>query len=264
MITRIPWLIATALLLVACQAELEHGLDEAQANAIIVALDAQGIGANKTAEMSGGEEPVFTVTVSPDDVATSLAILRSEGLPRERDPGLGELFGQGSLVPTATEERARMIAALSGELARSIEAIDGVLDARVHIALPQAQMIGLDAPRPRARASVMIRHRGAAPPYEEAAIQRLVAGAIEDMSLDDVAVVGVPSTAAATGERQLTQVGPFSVSRSSAMGVKGALAALLLTNLLLAGGLVWAFLRATRLQRALDDAAAKEAKEAKK
>jgi len=247
------------LALAGCQAELERGLDEPQANAILVALDQAGIGATKTAETGGGDEPTFHVSVAPDDVAPALAILRAEGLPHEEDPGLAETFGEGSLVPTATEERARLTSALAGELSRSIESIDGVLDARVHVALPQAQGLGLDAPRPRPRASVLVRFRasdpGAAPPYDEAAIRRLVAGAIEDMDADAVAVVGVPAPRAPDAERQLSQIGPFSVSRGSASGVKLALGALLGTNLLLAMGLALSFLRASRIRQQLADEA---------
>jgi type III secretion protein J len=231
-----------------CQAELERGLDEAQANAVLVALDEHGIGATKAAEPGAGDEPSFVVSVGPDDVAAALGVLRAEGLPRQDDPGL-EIFGEGSLVPTATEERARMTAAISGELARSIEAIDGVLDARVHLALPRAESLALDAPRPRARASVLVRHRGATPPYDEGAVRRLVAGAVEDLAVDDVAVIGVPAPPVEASARQLSQVGPFSVSRGSATGLKAALGTLLATNVLLALGLAVTFARAARSRR---------------
>jgi type III secretion protein J len=232
-----------------CEADLERGLDETQANAIVVALDAHGIGATKEAEAGGGDAPTFVVRVAPDDVAPALAVMRAEGLPQHSDPGIAEVFGEGGLVPTATEERARWTAALAGELAQSIERIDGVLDARVHLALPRAEGLTLDAPRPRARASVLVRHRGDVAPYDELSIRRLVAGAVQDLEPDDVAVVGVPSPPAAAAERQLGRVGPFWVARSSATDVKLAFGALLGTNVLLAIGLALAFARAARLAR---------------
>jgi type III secretion protein J len=244
--------VALVALVSGCQAELERGLDEAQANAIVVTLDAHGIGATKEPEAGGGDAPSFVVRVAPDDVAPALAVMRAEGLPRRSDPGLEEVFGEGSLVPTATEERARWTAALAGELAQSIERIEGVLDARVHLALAQPEGLALDAPRPRARASVLVRHRGEIAPYDEAAIRRLVAGAVQDLAADDVAVIGVPSPAPPGTERQLSQVGPFSVSRSSATSLKLALGALLGTNVLLAIGLALAFARSARLVRARD------------
>ncbi|GAB4201313.1 MAG: hypothetical protein OHK0013_13150 [Sandaracinaceae bacterium] len=247
-------------LLVGCSAELERGLDEAQADAIVVALDAHGIGATKEAEAGGGDEPRFVIRVAPDDVAPALAVMRAEGLPRQPDPGLDEVFGEGGLVPTATEERARWTAALAGELAQSIERIDGVLDARVHLALPQSERLALDAPRPRARASVLVRHRGDVAPYDESAIRRLVAGAVQDLAPEDVAVVAVPSPPPPSGERQLSQVGPFSVGRSSATGLKVTLGTLLATNVLLALGLALVYARAARLARATADDKAADAK----
>ncbi|MFN7697081.1 MAG: secretion protein, partial [Deltaproteobacteria bacterium] len=217
-----PWLarlgtIASLAGACGCQAELEQGLDEAQANAIVVALDQHGIGATKSAELGGGEEPAYTVSVAPDDVAPALAVLRSEGLPRERDPGLDEMFGEGSLVPTATEERARMTAALSGELSRSIESIDGVLDARVHVSMVSAEdrpLDGHEAPRPTA--SVLLRYTGSRPPVDESAIRRIVAGSIVTMRADDVTVVTVGRPPPVAGEARLDYVGPIAVARGSA------------------------------------------------
>ena len=50
---------------------------------------------------------------------------------RPRQDGFGEIFGKGSLVPTPTEERALYVEALSGELARTLESVEGVTSARV-------------------------------------------------------------------------------------------------------------------------------------
>ncbi|MBW2464786.1 MAG: hypothetical protein JRH11_24265, partial [Deltaproteobacteria bacterium] len=133
-----------------CQATIASELDEAQANAVVVALDGNGIGATK--ERSPGSD-AWDVRVPNDDVGPALSVLRSANLPREEAPGLAEIFGEPALIPTATEERARWVAAQSGELARSIEAMDGVLDARVHLALPMGRDRGYDEERPTPRAS---------------------------------------------------------------------------------------------------------------
>ncbi|HJL47115.1 MAG TPA: hypothetical protein RMG45_14790, partial [Polyangiaceae bacterium LLY-WYZ-15_(1-7)] len=111
-----PLLAATLAL--GCRATLQNDLSENEADQVLVALHGQGIGAAK--EPAGGTgEARYTVTVSPEEVAPALEILRAEGLPRDDAPGLNEVFGEGGLVPTATEERARYVAALSGELSRS-------------------------------------------------------------------------------------------------------------------------------------------------
>jgi type III secretion protein J len=215
---RISGALALVLAL-GCQAELASGLPDDQASALVVALDQAGIAASR--ELAGnGDEPAYRVHVAPDDVADALAVMRAEGLPRDVPAGLSETFGEGSLVPTPTEERARLIAALSGELSRSIEEIDGVLVARVHLALPETERLALDAPPPTPRASVLIRYRGDLAPYDEAAVRRLVAGAIDHMSEADVAIVGVGSPPRPELEQRLAHLGPIAVTRGSATMLK--------------------------------------------
>jgi len=229
--TRISGALALVLAL-GCQAELASGLPDDQASALVVALDQAGISA--TRELAGGgDEVAYRVHVAPDDVADALAIMRAEGLPRDVPAGLSETFGEGSLVPTPTEERARMIAALSGELSRSIEEIDGVLVARVHLALPETGRLALDAPAPQPRASVLIRYRGDLAPYDEASVRRLVAGAIDHMSEADVAIVGVGSPPRPELERRLAHIGPIAVTRGSAGLLKLILGGSLAFNVLI-------------------------------
>lgn len=236
--------------LVGCAATVEGGLDEAQANEVLVALDEHGLDAEKQRE-EGAE--TFRIEVPQGQVAEALGVLRAEELPRHSPAGLEEVFGEGSLVPTATEERARLVAGLGGELATSLETIEGVLDARVHLALPDPSRFRLDEERPRPRASVLLKHRGATPPYSEEAVRALVAGAIEDMRPEDVAVVGVPSSPAPEPrERGLAQVGPFAVATASAGPLKAVLVVALLLHLLLASLLVVVLVR-RRAPAPIDD-----------
>ncbi len=229
-----------------CQATLQTGLPEAQANDVLIALDGRGIHATKESEPGGGEGASFAVRVAPDDVAAALAVLRQEDLPRAPDPGMHDVFGAGSLVPTATEERARLASALGGELSRSLEAVEGVLDARVHVALPDVDTLRLEGPVPRPRASVLLRHRGPASPLSPGDVRQLVAGAVQGMEPADVAVVALPVPAAPVTQAHVTGLGPFTVARRSVAGLQTLLAVLLCTNVLLAAGLAFAFARGRR------------------
>ncbi len=227
------------LALLGCEATLASGLTESEANEIVVALHEQGIGAQKGEPQGSGEDARFTVTVAPEEVAEALSVLGAEELPRRTEPGLHEVFGEGGLVPTATEERARYVAALGGELGASLEAIDGVLDARVHVALPDTRRVTLDEAKPRPRASVLIKYRGDRPPYDETAVRALVAGAVQDMTLEDVAVVGVPAGAPpAARSRNLVRVGPVTVTRGSALALKLLLGSAFAVNVLLIVALI--------------------------
>ena len=232
----------TALLplfvLAACDSSVAGGLDEAQANEIVVALDGQGISALKQKEEGTSETPTFRVEVSGADVARSLSALGAAELPRHRERGVEEVFGAGGLVPTATEERARYASALCGELARSLETMDGVLDARVHLALPDVRDLPLDAPAPHPRASVLLKYRrGAVRPYDDAAVRAIVAGAVQGMDASDVAVVGVPAQAGpASAQTALVRVGPIAVTRGSAGALKALLGGSIALNVLVALG----------------------------
>lgn len=214
-------LILLLALALGCEAALETDLTETEANQIVVALHAHGIGAAKEAHGTG-EDARFSVTVAPEEVAPALEVLRSEALPRERAPGLAEVFGQPGLVPTATEERARYVSALSGELSRSVETMERVLEARVHVALPDTRRIALDETRPTPRASVLVRHRG--DPVDAEAVRALVAGAVQDMATEAVAVVQVQANVEVPQrEANLVRFGPIAVTR----GTTGALKAIL-------------------------------------
>ncbi len=237
--------LALVLLCAGCEAAVQGGLSEVEANRIVVALQVERIGARKEPEAGGGQEATWQVIVPADEVGVALQVLRANNLPREEDPGFGEVFGAGSMVPTATEERARWIEAVSGELARSLEAIDGVLDARVHIALPDEREFLLDEERPRPRASVLLKYEGAKAPYDPASVQQLVAGAVHGLEPAQVAVVGVPAPASARPEAPpLVHLGPIAVTRGSAPILKGVLAAAL--GLLVLMALAILFLLARR------------------
>ncbi len=235
---------AAVLLATGCDATIASGLDEEQANQILVTLDSSGIGAAKERLAGSGDEALWEVHVASDDVGPALGILRSADLPRTPEPGIEEVFGEGSLVPTATEERARYSAALAGELARSIESIDGVLDARVHVAIPETRDFALDEEPPRPRASVLVKYRAGEPPYEEGAVRALVAGAVHGMQPDDVAVVGVPGPGAPdAGGAHLVRIGPVAVTRGSSFALKTILGVALGLNLVLAVGLILTWMR---------------------
>jgi len=235
--------IAVAVLAAGCQTTIAAGLAEEQANRVVVALDAEGISAAK--DRSGGrtDESGFDVAVANDDVARALAVLEAADLPRQDEPGLSDVFGEASLVPTATEERARYMAALSGELTRSIESLDGVLDARVHVALPEQRDFMLDQERPGPRASVLIKRRHAARAPDEDAVQRLVAGAVHGMRPEDVAVVSIEAAPARPSPSSLVRVGPISVTRGTATILKAFLGGSLGLHVLLAALLVFVLVR---------------------
>lgn len=185
---RLAWLLP--LLLAGCGGEpLLHDLPEREANAVLVALDEGGVPARK--DRQEGAEGGWTVEVARGDVARAHRLLAARELPRTRPAGLGEVFGRPGMVPTPVEEHARWLHALAGELSASVEAIDGVVEARVHLGLPSDDPLR-PGQRGPGRAAVLVKCRPAAcGPLRslEGGLRALVAGAAEGLSPEAVAVV---------------------------------------------------------------------------
>lgn len=195
------------------------GVAEPEARRAAVALDREGVAAR--AARDEGEGRAFQVLVDPSQVSRAVAVLAREEIPRREEPGFHEAWGARSLVSTGTEERARAAQALGGELARSLESIDGVVDARVHVAPAAEPDLAGDAP-PRPTASVLVRHAGERAPCSEAQVRALVAAAIAGMRPDDVAVVFSARPAARPLPRSWERVG-FLVVAAGSVGYARAL-----------------------------------------
>lgn len=229
-------LVTGPLCLLGCRAELASDLDEAQAAAVVLALDEAGIGAAKEPG-SGADQGRFRVSVAQADVPAGLAVLRDRDLPREPAPGLAELFAERGLVPSPSEERARHAAAMAGELARSLESFEGVARARLHLALPDSGGRLLDAAAARPSASVLLVHRPGTQ-VDDAAVRALVAGAVPELAEEDVAVVRTELSSPPPRDPDLVHLGPIAVTRSSATTLKAVLAASFASNLILVAALV--------------------------
>jgi type III secretion protein J len=190
--------ILSVFLVAACQVDIQHELTEKDANEIIGLLAKNGITATKVKE-EGGNVVTWAINVSSSSAADSIMVLNKNSLPRPKTPGL-EIFNKGSMIPTATEERAMFLQAISGELSRTLSSIDDVLDARVHINIPQNDELSDQAPREPSSA-VFIKYRtrlseegksvGFSVPIDQ--IQRLVARSVQDLKQENVHVVLVAS-----------------------------------------------------------------------
>ena len=127
--------LSAALLLAGCDKEttLHAGLAERQANLVMAALLDAGISCHKTP----GEEGTWDVSVVESRFADAVNLLNKAGLPRNDHMGIGEVFKKTGMISSPSEERIRVMDALAQDLAKTISGIEGVVDARVHIVLPE-------------------------------------------------------------------------------------------------------------------------------
>jgi type III secretion protein J len=243
-------LLAAAATFLACAVPVAGGLDDAEANRVFVALDRASVDAAKEQDPAGDGK--WRVTVARDDLPRALAVMREEDLPRRDPPGVIDAMGKGSLVPSEAAEHAQLVAALAGELERSLDGIEGVLRARVHLNVPAASPLR-DAPPVRGSAGVLVEHRGATPPVSVESIQRLVAGGVAGLAPADVVVVMVPRPAPAglEGVDALAHVGPIAVTRASMHQLQAALIAMVALVAALAGATLALYSRLARARAAL-------------
>src|SRR6188768_1304407 len=98
----LPWLCGLSLL-AGCNVPIAIGLDESDANHAVVALEKNGVAADK--ERDPDSEGHWRISVARDDASSAAGILSSESLPPAASPGLLETLGQGSIVPSRTSEQ---------------------------------------------------------------------------------------------------------------------------------------------------------------
>ena len=177
--------LPATLLLTACdtQTTLHANLDERQANLVMAALLDNGIPCTKIP----GDEGAWTVTVAEDRFAQAVNLLEQRGLPRRDYQGLGEVFKKTGMISSPSEERIRFMDALAQDISRTIASIDGVVDARVHIVLPENDPFARNTLP--SSAAVAVRSRWDADVSEYVpAIKGLVKNAIEGLAYDKIMV----------------------------------------------------------------------------
>ena len=177
--------VAAALLLAGCDKEttLHAGLAERQANPVMAALLDAGIDCHK----SPGEEGTWDVTVVESRFADAVNLLEKAGLPRQPHQGIGEVFKKTGMISSPSEERIRFMDALAQDLAKTISSIDGVVDARVHVVLPENDPFARHALP--SSAAVAIRSRWDADLTDVIpSVKGLVKNAIEGLSAEKIMV----------------------------------------------------------------------------
>jgi type III secretion protein J len=247
------WVTAAILVLAGCSTNVLHAVDERAANEATAALERAGIGAEKVAEEgspAAGSAAPFTVRVSAGDANRAIDLLHALGLPREHRRGFAETYGQPSLIPSPSEERARYLNATAGEIEKTLETIDGVLAARVHLVLEDADPLALDAkPREPARAAVLLKMRTGAV-VDQQDIQRLVAGSVAGLDPGSVAVVvtAAPEPAERAGV-PLAPLGPLRITAGTRPVLIGVLVGALVLLGLMASLLLILARRLAALER---------------
>jgi flagellar M-ring protein FliF len=126
------------------------------------------------------------LSVPVDQVDSARIEVASSGMPHSGRLGF-ELFDKVSWGQTEFDEKVNYQRAMEGELERTIQTMKDVESARVHLVLP-TESVFISRERP-AKASVIIKTKGGElSEQSQNAISRLVAGAVDNLSFENVTV----------------------------------------------------------------------------
>jgi len=181
---RAAFAVWCALLLSACESQVLYtDLSEHEANEIISVMYGENLKATKVATKNGR----FRVDTDQQSFSKAVSLLQSYGLPRERFDSMGEVFAKDGFVSSPLEERARLNYAQSQEISRTIASIDGVVMARVHLAVPKKEH--LTDKVQASSASVFVKHRADTDLTDAVGkIKSIVVNAFENLPYENVTV----------------------------------------------------------------------------
>lgn len=173
-----------------------NGLDERDANEIIVFLASKDIDAHKVQAKSegpgGGGAVLWDVSVDASKATEAMAVLNANGLPRRRTQRLLELFKAPGIVPSEMQEKIRFQSGLAEQISGTIRKIDGILDADVQLSFPEEDPLNPKRTQGAVTASVFVKHQGVLDDPNShliTKIRRLVASSVQGLSFENVTVI---------------------------------------------------------------------------
>ncbi len=170
---------------------LYTGLEATDLNQVSIALAEAGI------DFEVGTDGQ-SIKVPAGMTSKARLLLAEHGLPNSANAGY-ELFDNvGSLGLTSFMQEVTRVRALEGEVARTIQQINGIAAARVHIVLPDVGNFRRGEQKPTA--SVMIRAGNEAGRKAAASIRHLVASAVPDLDVEDVTILDSTGQLLASGD----------------------------------------------------------------
>ena len=173
------WL-AWSMVATSPQRILFAGLNDADKSSVTAALDGAGI--KSTVDNAG------SLTVAEDEYHKARMLLAGQNLPKSQ-PGGYQILDQLPMGVSRAVEGERLRQARETELAKSIEDIDAVADARVHLATPEASAFVRDHAQPSASVIVKLQPGRALGEAQVRSIINLVASSVPGMTPESVTIV---------------------------------------------------------------------------
>ena len=174
-------LLAWLMLSTPTQKTLFSGLPDSDKAAVTSSLTQAGI-------KSRVDEGTGALTVAEEDYSRARMLLAGQGLPKAA-PGGYAILDQLPMGVSRAVEGERLRQARETELAKSIEEIDAVADARVHLAMPEATVFLRDNAAPSASVILKLQGGRSLSDAQVQSIVNLVASSVPGMKPESVTVV---------------------------------------------------------------------------
>lgn len=162
------------------QRDLFRGLPDSDKSAVAQLLDQNGI--RYSFDRSGG------MTVAEDEYFRAKMMLAAQGLPKSAPDG-NSMIDSLPMGASRAVEGEKLRSAREMDLARTIEAIDSVETAKVHLAVEPPSVFLRDRAKPSASVMLRLAQGRQLTDAQVSAIVHLVASSIPELNPDDISVV---------------------------------------------------------------------------
>jgi type III secretion protein J len=134
----------------ACQEQIVHDLSEREANSVMSQLSMARLDARKVQQPDGR----WAISVEHDEMIPALSYIETRRILTTRDAK--SVSNKGSMIPSREEQRFRYERSVAVSIEESLSALPGVLDARVHVNLPDDDLLFGDLARKGGSGSVLL------------------------------------------------------------------------------------------------------------
>lgn len=162
------------------QRDLFRALPDADKSAVAQVLDQNGI--RYDFDTSGG------MTVGEDDYFKAKMMLAAQGLPKSAPDG-NSMIDSLPMGASRAVEGEKLRSAREMDLARTIEAIDSVETAKVHLAVEAPSVFLRDRTKPSASIMLRLAQGRTLTDAQVSAIVHLVASSVPELNPDDISLV---------------------------------------------------------------------------
>lgn len=134
------------------------------------------------------DDTTGALTVNEEDFSRARLLLASQGLPKAAPTGY-QVLDQLPMGVSRAVEGERLRQARESELAQSIQEIDAVAEARVHLAMPESTVFVRDNAEPSASVILKLQPGRSLSDAQVSSIVNLVASSVPGMKPDAVTIV---------------------------------------------------------------------------